>query len=176
MRPNSFFRKGRRVMSQDFVPYCRVRRICAAAGVLIALIVLALPLVVFASSATSKPEILVVPWKYTFQEHLAAPPKVSSGDTLQATFTFTGSRPGTADFACTAVGDRFLCQGVLRFADGDIYAGCCPVDETQTAAIVGGTRAFVGVTGQFSQRFITADTGFWTLELHRLQRRDDYGQ
>jgi hypothetical protein len=163
-------------MRHAFVSYGRVRRICAIAGVSLALSVFILPLVNFASAAAPKPEILVVPWKYTFQQHLANPPKVSSGDTLQANFVFTGSRPGSADFACTAVGDRFLCQGILRFADGDLYASCCPIDESQTAAIVGGTRAFVGVTGQFSQRFITEDTGFWTVELRNLPRTDNQGQ
>ena len=147
----------------------RARQIGATAFVIAALVSAALLVQgnLATASAAATPETLVIPWTYTFVEHLAAAPNVSSGDTLQATFTFTGNRPGSADYACTAVGEHFLCSGIIRLAEGDLYAQCCPVDESQFAAIVGGTRAFVGVTGQFSQRFTTADTGSWTLELHR---------
>jgi hypothetical protein len=47
-----------------------------------------------------------------------------------------------------------------------------PVDQHQPAAVVGGTRAFVGVTGQFTQQENPDDTGKWFLELRHLQQDD----
>ncbi len=58
-------------------------------------------------------------------------------------------------------------QGILRLRGGDLYVGCCPLDESKTVAVLGGTGEFVAVTGQFSQRFTSADTGSWTIELQR---------
>jgi hypothetical protein len=69
------------------------------------------------------------------------------------------------DFSCVAVGTHFVCQGIIRLSDGDIYAEVGPVNETQPAAIVGGTRAFMGMTGQFTQKQDTDTTGVWTIQL-----------
>ena len=49
--------------------------------------------------------------------------------------------------------------------EGDIYAQVGPINETQPAAIVGGTRAFMGMTGQFTQQQNPDNTGVWTIEL-----------
>ena len=100
-----------------------------------------------------------------FTTHDVAPAGVSSGDTLQARFTLTGRHQGTADFAWTAVVTNYVCQGVIRLADGDLYADTGPVDETQPAAIVGGTRAFDGARGQFTQVEYPDDRGRWTITL-----------
>jgi hypothetical protein len=87
-----------------------------------------------------------------FPMQQSAPSAFSWGDTLEATYTFTGDKKGTADFVCTVVATHFLCQGIIRLPDGDIYTQTGPIDPKQPAAIVGGTRAFVGVSGQFTQR------------------------
>lgn len=92
---------------------------------------------------------------------------MSSGDTLLAEYALTRGRKGTADFSCVAVVTHYVCQGIIRLGEGDIYAQAGPIDETQPAAIVGGTRAYVGVRGQFTQRENPDETGVWTIELHR---------
>jgi hypothetical protein len=138
----------------------------------------ALVALVFAWSATlaapgsKKTDMLTIPWKVMFQLHQSAPPAFSWGDTLQATYTFTGDKKGTADFVCTVVATHFLCQGIIRLPDGDIYTQTGPIDRKQPAAIVGGTRAFVGVSGQFTQQENADDTGKWFLEL-KHPRTDD---
>jgi hypothetical protein len=115
---------------------------------------------------TEKTETLTLPWKLTsLNQHDASPTGVSSGDTLQAQYTLTGRTPGSADFTCVAVGTHFVCQGIIRLSEGDIYAEVGPVNETQPAAIVGGTRAFMGMTGQFTQKQDTDTTGVWTIQL-----------
>jgi hypothetical protein len=115
---------------------------------------------------TEKTEMLTLPWTLTsLSQHDARPTSVSSGDTLQAHYTLTGRMPGSADFSCVAVGTHFVCQGIIRLSDGDIYAEVGPVNETQPAAIVGGTRAFMGMTGQFTQKQDTDTTGVWTIQL-----------
>jgi hypothetical protein len=126
---------------------------------------------IFASPA-AKTQMLSLPWRVSFQEHLAAPPALSWGDTLQATYTFTGATAGTADFVCTAVAGHFVCEGILRLPEGDIYTMTGPVDEKQPAAIIGGTRAYVGVTGQFTQQENGDDTGKWVLEVHHPTTAD----
>jgi hypothetical protein len=140
----------------------------------IAATVLAILAVTFAWSASfaapsSRTATLTIPWKVRFLAHQSAPPAYSWGDTLQATYTFTGGKAGTADFVCTVVADHFLCQGIIRLPEGDIYTMTGPVDPKQPAAVVGGTRAFVGVTGQFTQQENPDDTGTWSIEL--LPRR-----
>jgi hypothetical protein len=118
-----------------------------------------------APAPREKTETITLPWKITsFRQHDASPKGVSSGDTIQAEYTVTGNRPGTADFSCVAVGTHFLCQGIIRLSEGDIYAQVGPVNETQPAAIVGGTRAFMGMTGQFTQQQNPDNTGVWTIE------------
>ena len=123
----------------------------------------------FAAHATKK---IIIEWEVSFQQHQANPPELSWGDTLQATYTFTGGRTGTADFVCTVVAAHFLCQGIIRLPEGDIYALTGPVDDHQPAAIVGGTRAFVGVTGQFTQQETSDNTGLWSLDLRRPEPND----
>lgn len=113
-----------------------------------------------------KTERISLTWKVTsLKQHSADPKSVSSGDTLQAEYTLTGRRRGSADFSCVAVVTHFVCQGIIRLREGDIYAQVGPIDETQPAAIVGGTRAFMGMTGQFTQQENPdGQTGSWTLE------------
>jgi hypothetical protein len=111
--------------------------------------------------------MLTLPWKMTsFKQHSADPKSVSSGDTIQAGYTVTGKRPGTAGFSCVAVDTHFICSGVIHLGEGDIYAQVAPLKPTDPAAIVAGTRAFVGVTGQFTQQENPDGTGVWTIELH----------
>jgi hypothetical protein len=119
-----------------------------------------------APASKAKTETITLPWKITsFRQHDVSPKGVSSGATVQAAFTLTGNRPGTADFSCVAVVTHFLCQGIIRLSEGDIYAEGVPVNETQPAAIVGGTRAFTGMTGQFTQQQNPGNTGVWIIEL-----------
>jgi hypothetical protein len=94
------------------------RRVSLAIGAAVALVAL-----VFAWSATlaapgsKKTDMLTIPWKVMFQMHQSAPAAFSWGDTLQATYTFTGDKKGTADFVCTVVATHFLCQGIIRLPD-----------------------------------------------------------
>lgn len=138
-----------------------------ALGAAVALAIVAAAFARPAAFAAPAPKTatITIPWKVVFQLHQATPPAISWGDTLQATYTFTGGKTGTADFVCTAVSAHFLCQGIMRLPEGDIYTLTGPVDGHQPAAIVGGTRAFVGVTGQFTQQENPNDTGKWILEL-----------
>ena len=119
-----------------------------------------------APAAKAETETITLPWKMTsFRQHDVSPKGVSSGATVQAAFTLTGHRRGSADFSCVAVVTHFLCQGIIRLSEGDIYAQGVPINETQPAAIVGGTRAFMGMTGQFTQQQNPDNTGVWTIEL-----------
>jgi hypothetical protein len=118
-----------------------------------------------ATAHSSTQERFVLSWTVQATGQDIAPTGLSSGDTLQATFTLTGTRTGSADFACIAVGQHYLCQGIIRLADGDIYAQTGPVAEDQPAAIVGGTRRYDGVRGQFTQQEHDDGTGSWTLDL-----------
>jgi hypothetical protein len=127
----------------------------------------ALPLSGLTSPSKPETEAMTLAWKVSYQTHLAAPPATNSGDTLQATYTFTGATRGTADFACTAVGTHWICQGIIRLDAGDIYAEAGPVDGTKPAAIVGGTRKFTGVSGQFSQHENGDETGTFTFDIHK---------
>jgi hypothetical protein len=136
-----------------------------AGGAAAVCVAAALPLAWLSSSSESKTEAMTLSWRVSYQEHLGAPPATSSGDTLQATYTLTGATHGTADFACTAVGTHWICQGIIRLESGDIYAETGPIDGTQPAAVVGGTRKFAGVTGQFFQHELGNDAGNWTIEL-----------
>lgn len=106
-------------------------------------------------------------WTADYTMHDLAPAGPSSGDTVQAHFRLTGKSTGTADFACTAVAANYLCQGVIRLRDGDLYAQTGPIDESQPAAIVGGTRAYDGARGQFTQVELSERTGTWTIMLRR---------
>ena len=124
------------------------------------------------ASSEPKTETITIPWKVVFELHQATPLALTWGDTLQATYTFTGDKTGTADFVCTVVANHFVCQGIIRLPEGDIYTMVGPIDEHQPAAIVGGTREFVGVTGQFTQQENPDDTGTWILELRKRQRED----
>jgi hypothetical protein len=117
-------------------------------------------------TAAGKTKTLTLSWTLTsLHQHQANPTATSSGDTLQAQYAVTGTIPGSADFSCVAVGTHYLCQGIIRLRAGDIYAEVGPVDETQPAAIVGGTRAYMGMTGQFTQKQNTDTTGVWTVQL-----------
>ncbi|HUL51471.1 MAG TPA: hypothetical protein VLU94_02685 [Candidatus Nitrosotalea sp.] len=136
-----------------------------AGAVLLIVAVLAWPAA--SVSANDKGETLVIPWTVTFQIHQQSPDKISSGDTLQAEYTLTGRHGGTSDWYCTVVGTRFLCNGIIRLPAGDIYAASGPIDEQQPAAILGGTRAYVGVSGEFTQEELTENTGVWKLKLRR---------
>jgi hypothetical protein len=78
------------------------------------------------------------PTKVRFRQHDVPPKSTSSGDTIQARFTLTGSAKGSAALACTGGSTHFLCQGILPLRQGDIHAQTGPTDETQPAAIVGG--------------------------------------
>ena len=150
------------------------RRATATAGVAVALLAVATYFMTGPTASATAPtpegkiETITLPWKMTsFRQHSANPKSVSSGDTIQAGYTLTGGRHGTADFSCVAVGTHFICQGIIRLGEGDIYAQVGPINPTQPAAIVGGTRAFVGETGQFTQQENADSTGVWTIELHR---------
>jgi hypothetical protein len=72
----------------------------------------------------------------------------------------------------TVVATHFICQGIIRLPEGDIYTMTGPVDQHQPAAVGGGTRAFVGVTGQLTQQENPDDTGKRFPELPRLQQDD----
>ena len=145
----------------------------AAAPVTVTALVATIALTAWPAASATPParkgrtETLTLPWKVSFRQHDIPPTGISSGDTIQAQYTLTGKARGTADFACTAAGTHFLCQGIIRLPQGDIYAQTGPVDEDEPAAIVGGTRQFVGTTGQFRQQENEDDTGVWTLELQR---------
>jgi hypothetical protein len=104
-------------------------------------------------------------WKVAIATQDRPPAGPSNGDTLQATYTLTGRSKGSADFACTAVGPKYLCQGVIRLPDGDLYAQVGPDDETQPAAIVGGTRTYDGARGQFTQVEVADGRGTWSISL-----------
>lgn len=110
-----------------------------------------------------------VAWKLDGPLHTTdlAPKGTSSGDTLEAAYLLTGKRSGTADYTCTAVGRHYLCSGVVRLPGGDVYVEVGPAEETQPAAVVGGTRAYEGVRGQFTQKENEDGTGSWTFRLHR---------
>jgi hypothetical protein len=94
------------------------------------------------------------------------PQGISSGDTLQVAFRLTGQVSGSADYACTAVNTIYLCSGVLRLPDGDIYVATGPTDDTLPAAIVGGTLDYAGITGQFTKRANPDGSGTYVLAFH----------
>lgn len=119
-----------------------------------------------AASAHALKTVSTVQWTITAAHKVDIPPKgLSSGDTLQARFTFTGKTKGSADFACTAVTTHYLCQGIIRLRDGDLYVTTGPVDGDQPAAVEGGTRAYAGARGQFTQVEKPDGTGSWTIAL-----------
>lgn len=93
-----------------------------------------------------------------------APQGLSSGDTLEIAFGLTGQGKGSADYSCTAVTTHYLCDGVLRLPAGDIYVSTGPLDDTQPAAILGGTLAYQGIRGQFTKT-ASADGGSGTYTL-----------
>jgi hypothetical protein len=64
-------------------------------------------------------------------------------------------------------GGHYLCQGIIRRRDGDLYAQTGPIDETQPVGIVGGTRAYNGARGEFTQVELPDETGTWTIKLRR---------
>jgi hypothetical protein len=117
------------------------------------------------SSTPHGDQQIALTWTVAFTTQDLPPSGASSGDTLQAHFTLTGKTKGTADFACTAVVENYLCQGIIRLRNGDLYAHSGPVDESQPAAIVGGTRAYDGARGQFTQVELSEQTGTWTISL-----------
>jgi hypothetical protein len=150
----------------------RLRLAAGAVAVATALVASAFAWSASLAAPAARTDTLTISWEVSFQSHQSAPPAYSWGDTLQATYTFTGSKTGTADFVCTVVATHFICQGIIRLPEGDIYTMTGPVDQHQPAAVVGGTRAFVGVTGQFTQQENPDDTGKWFLELRHLQQDD----
>ena len=164
---------GDQSMSHVTLRSSGIRRVSATAKhAAIAFVVIGCFLAGSAAFAAATTKKIIIEWEVSFQQHQANPPELSWGDTLQATYTFTGGRTGTADFVCTAVAAHFLCQGIIRLPEGDIYVLTGPVDEHQPAAIVGGTQAFVGVTGQFTQQEISDNTGLWSLDLRRPEPND----
>src|SRR5882757_5538585 len=114
-----------------------------------------------ADARQGHPTVITLHWKFALTTHDLPPTGPSSGDTLQAHYALTGQKPGSADFTCTAVGANYVCQGIIRLHDGDLYAQVGPLDETQPAAIVGGTRAYDGARGQFTQVELPHDGGTW---------------
>lgn len=112
--------------------------------------------------------VMTVHWRAAILHSVDTRPKgLSSGDTLQARFTLTGKMKGSADFACTAVAAHYLCQGIIRLPHGDLYAATGPVNDNEPAAIEGGTRAYAGVRGQFTQIEKPNGAGSWTITLRR---------
>ena len=78
-----------------------------------------------------------------------------------------GTHPRQRRLPCTTVGTHDLCQGILRLPGGDLYALTGPGDESQPAAIVGGTRGYAGARGQFTQIENPDGSGSWTVVLQR---------
>ncbi|NYI70491.1 hypothetical protein GGQ54_001051 [Naumannella cuiyingiana] len=113
--------------------------------------------------------VLNLTWK---REHAQindiAPEGFSSGDTVQFAFSIAGEKKGSADYSCTVVQANFLCDGILRLSDGDIYVSTGPVDDSGPAAIVGGTGAYFGVRGEFVKTANAEDTaGTYNLRFRR---------
>lgn len=96
-----------------------------------------------------------------------APTGDSSGDTAQFVFTLTGRISGSADYSCTVAGTHYICDGIIRLPDGDIYVSTGPVDQALPAAIVGGTHAYNGVRGQFTKTANPDGTGTYTLNFRK---------
>lgn len=119
--------------------------------------------------ASARLRTFTVTWKVNGAPHISdvAPAGLSSGDTLEAGYTVLGRRGGTADFVCTAVGQHYVCSGVIRLAGGDLYVSVAPADESEPAAVIGGTKSYVGATGQFTQRENEDGTGSWRIQLRR---------
>lgn len=108
--------------------------------------------------------IMRLNWTITeIREGDVAPTGLSTGDTFQAAFQLTGRIRGTADYSCVHVETRAICDGIIRLADGDIYVSTGPIDDAQPAAILGGTRAYLGVRGQFTKTANPDGTGTYTL-------------
>lgn len=82
----------------------------------------------------------------------------SSGDTTQFAFGITGDFDGTADYSCTVVQTNFICDGIIRLPDGDIYVMTGPVDQSEPAPIIGGTRSYAGIRGEFTKTANEDDT------------------
>lgn len=109
-------------------------------------------------------KVLQLQWALTDKHDTDVPPAgTSSGDDSQFSFNLTGDARGTADYACTVVGTRYLCDGILRLPAGDIYVSTGPLDDSQPAAIVGGTKAYFGIRGQFKKTATPTGTGTYTL-------------
>lgn len=105
-------------------------------------------------------KVIDLDWK---REHAhfndVAPEGTSSGDTVQFSFSLAGDMKGSADYSCVVVQTNFLCDGILRLPKGDIYVSTGPSgDQTEPAAIVGGTHAYSGIRGEFTKTADAEDT------------------
>jgi hypothetical protein len=120
------------------------------------------------TSASSGERVMRLKWTITdVRTDDIAPAGDSSGDTSQFTFKLTGRIGGSADYACTVVGTNYLCNGIIRLSDGDIYVATGPVDQALPAAIQGGTRAYQGIRGQFTKTANPDGTGTYTLTFRK---------
>lgn len=113
-------------------------------------------------------QVMRLNWTITEVREGDVPPAgLSTGDTFHAAFKLTGKIRGTADYACSHVGTRAICTGILRLPDGDIYVATGPIDDSLPAAIQGGTFAYQGIRGQFTKTAKPDGTGTYTLTFRK---------
>jgi hypothetical protein len=137
---------------------------------LVALIAAVAAAAVLAISAGGKPRASQAPADFTvtttFNDRnvrfVDNPPRrrESPGDVLILPGTFTGAKSGSLQVTCTVVNrprrnrETALCSGTAILADGQIALQGSIVGDPQavTVAIVGGTGAYNGAKGTFSDR------------------------
>lgn len=120
------------------------------------------------TTSASGERIMRLNWTITeIREGDVPPTGLSTGDTFQAAFKLTGKIRGTADYSCVHVQTRAICDGIIRLADGDIYVSTGPIDDAEPAPIVGGTKAYVGIRGQFTKTANPDGTGTYTLSYRK---------
>jgi hypothetical protein len=132
----------------------------------------------FASQGAQR--VLVLEWRLDppFTNQDVDPPGPSGGDRIQAHFELTNRR-GSANFACDVVDTgpggavSYLCTGALHLANGDLYAMVDVRSPEETGLIVGGTRAFLGAQGTFTQVENADGTGSWTIRLKTVDDEKD---